>query len=202
MAVDAAREATHCIALSLHLSIHISLYAVSDNWLNCPVVDWHLPSPAKLPSGQLSVTHYASKTNAHFAFRCVRYTRESQKLWQIPWIRTYFKVIPGRVQVVLCSAVPNQNQYPSHLCDFHKIVSDSVLCLKNLQFLKAFYFQSLWSWWLLLMWVRDLDLSLSLHLFSVVKDIYIYINFYHVFCALDSFQLNTRSTFRLVSLDF
>ena len=81
-----------------------------------------LPSalPREAPSGQLSVTHDATvscikdgrKTNAQFAFHCVRYSWESQKSIQIPTmqIRPYFKVIPGHIRVMPGSETPRQNR--------------------------------------------------------------------------------------------
>ena len=81
MVVDAARETTYRIAQSLHMSIGTSLYAVSDDLLNRPAADCHLP-PCEEPSGQLSVTRDATvpcikdgrMTNAHFTLQCVRYS--------------------------------------------------------------------------------------------------------------------------------
>ena len=74
--------------------------------------------PREGPSRQLSVRRDATvscikdghKTNAHFAFYCVRYSWESQKSTQIPRIRTYFKLIPSRVRVMPGSAIPGWNR--------------------------------------------------------------------------------------------
>ena len=118
---------SRCVIASF---VDTSLYTMLDDWLNRPALDCHLPCPVKdqmgnywsrvMPQCRASKT-VARQNNAHFAFHCVRYSWESQKSRQIPRIRIrpYFKVIPGRVRVMLGSAIPGRNWvvagYPSHL---------------------------------------------------------------------------------------